>query len=122
MSGTGGVIWHTAGKSRDIREVVHGVGRSALAPLVKTSEVTRGGKTMDNRSRPKRRCQGAFIFHRPSRDLHQQRGQFLARARQRDQLSKSFADELFVVSGAYQEPGGCDYIEDILLQRDYIID
>lgn len=77
---------------------------------------------MDNRSRRKRRCQGAVIFHRPSRDLHQQQGQFLARARQRDQLTRSFAHQFFVVGSAYQEPGGCDYIEDILLQRDYIID
>ena len=77
---------------------------------------------MDNRSWSKRRCQGALIFHRPSRDLYQQQGQFLSRAQRRDQLSKSFADLLFVVGSAYQEPGSSDYVEDILLQRDYIID
>ena len=77
---------------------------------------------MNDRSRSKRRCQKAIIFHHPSRDLHQQSGQFLSPVRGRNQLSKSFVNELFVVSSAYQEPGGSDYIEDILLQRDYIID
>ncbi len=77
---------------------------------------------MNDRSRTKRRCQEAIIFHRPSRDLHQQTDQFLSRTRNRNQLGKSFTDQFFVVGSAYQEPGGSDYIEDILLQRDYIID
>ena len=77
---------------------------------------------MNDQSRTKRRCQEAIIFHRPSRDLHQQPGQFLCRPRGEKQLPKSFAENLFVVSKAYQEPGSTDYIEDILLQRDYIID
>ena len=77
---------------------------------------------MNDRSRAKRRCQEAIIFHHPSRDLHQQPGQFLSRVRERNQLSKGFVNELFVVGSAYQETGGSDYIEDILLQRDYIID
>ena len=77
---------------------------------------------MNDHSRSKRQCQEAIIFHRPSRDLHQQPGQFLARPRGDTLPSKSFVQYLFVVSKAYQEPGGSDYIEDILLQRDYIID
>ena len=77
---------------------------------------------MNDQSRTKRRCQEAIIFHRPSRDLHQQPGQFLSRPRGQIQLSRSFAQDLFIVSKAYQEPGSSDYVEDILLQRDYIID
>ena len=77
---------------------------------------------MDDHSRTKRRCQEAIIFHRPSRDLYQQPGQFLSRPRGENLLSKSFAHDLFIVSKAYQEPGSSDYVEDILLQRDYIID
>ena len=77
---------------------------------------------MNDHSRTKRRCQEAIIFHRPSRDLHQVSGQFLSMPRGEKQLPKSFARNLFIVSKAYQEPGGSDYIEDILLQRDYIID
>ena len=77
---------------------------------------------MNDQSRTKRRCQEAIIFHRPSRDLHQQPGQFLSRPRGQTQLSRSFAQDLFIVSKAYREPGGSDYVEDILLQRDYIID
>jgi hypothetical protein len=77
---------------------------------------------MGDHSRTRRRCQEAIIFHRPSRDLHQQPGQFLSRPRGHTSLSKSFAQNLFIVSKAYLEPGSSDYVEDILLQRDYIID
>jgi hypothetical protein len=77
---------------------------------------------MNDQSRTKKRCQEAIIFHRPSRDLHQQPGQFLTQPRERGPFSKSFGQDLFVVSKAYREPGGSDCIEDILLQREYIID
>ena len=77
---------------------------------------------MGDHSRTRRRCQEAIIFHRLSRDLYQQPGQFLSRPRGDIQIPKSFAGNLFIVSKAYQEPGGSDYVEDILLQRDYIID
>ena len=77
---------------------------------------------MNDQSRTKKRCREAILFHHPSRDLHQQPGQFLSQPRERVQLSKSFVQDLFIVSKAYLEPGGSDCIEDILLQRDYIID
>ena len=77
---------------------------------------------MNDHSRAKRRCQEAIICHRPSLDLHQQPGQFLVLPRKRIELSRSFARDLFIISKAYQDPGSSDYVEDILLQRDYIID
>ena len=77
---------------------------------------------MNDHSRTKRSYREAIIFHRPSRDLDQLPGQFLTRPRKRIQLSGRVGPDLFIVSKAYQEPGGSDCIEDILLHRDYIID
>jgi hypothetical protein len=77
---------------------------------------------MNDHSRTKKRCQEAIIFHCPSRDLHQQPGRCLARPRERVQPSRSFARDLLIISRAYQESEGGNCIEDMLMQRDYIID
>ncbi|MGI9535595.1 MAG: hypothetical protein ACR2PB_00890 [Desulfocapsaceae bacterium] len=77
---------------------------------------------MDSRSRSSNRSQGAILFHHPTHAVQQKQKVFFPRGKAQGSLAAGNSHELFIVSEAYQEPGGCDYIEDILMQRDYIID
>lgn len=77
---------------------------------------------MDRRSRSSNRSQGAILFHHPSNAVQQKHQLFFPRGKAQSYQAPGQPHQFFIVSDAYQEPGGCDYIEDILMQRDYIID
>ena len=77
---------------------------------------------MKKNSRSRSRCEEAILFHHPAHSTQQKPVTALARRRARTQPNDSFAQNFFMVTDAYEEPGGCDYIEEILMQRDYIID
>ena len=77
---------------------------------------------MDSRSRSDNRSQGAILFHHPTKAAQRKHKVFFPRGTAQSYLPVGYPHQFFIVSEAYQEPGNCDYIEDILMQRDYIID
>ena len=77
---------------------------------------------MDSRSRSKNRSQGAILFHHPTSAVQRKQKVFFPRGKAQSYRPSGNQNQFFIVSEAYQEPGNCDYIEDILMQRDYIID
>ena len=77
---------------------------------------------MDKRSRSSNRGQGAILFQHPSNAVQRKHQLFFPCGKAQSYQSPGHPHQFFMVREAYKEPGGCDYIEDILMQRDYIID
>ena len=77
---------------------------------------------MKKKSRGRSRCEEAILFHHPAHSTQQKSVSADASRRANTQPKVSFAQNFFIVTEAYQEPGGCDYVEEMLMQRDYIID
>ena len=70
----------------------------------------------------KSRCEEPILFHHQAHASQQKSVSFLTIDKVRTHLSSKYSQHLFIVSEAYQEAGGFDYIEEILMQRDHIID
>ena len=77
---------------------------------------------MKKKTRSKSRCEEAILFHHPAHSTQQKSFSAQAGHRAHTHPAGSFAQNFFMVSEAYQEPGGCDSVEEMLMQRDYIID
>ena len=77
---------------------------------------------MNKKSRSKSLCHQAIIFHQPGRDPLPSSAQLISRGKMRSKFPRQSPHDLFIVREAYQEPGDSDYVEEILMQRDYIID
>ena len=77
---------------------------------------------MDSQSRSSNRSQGAILFNHPTNAVKRKQKLFLPRGKVQSYLSPGYPQQFFIVGEAYQETGSYDYIEDILMQRDYIID
>jgi hypothetical protein len=101
----------------------HGGARfPATLPVRTIDDSRKRGKKMKKHLWRKSRCEEAILFHHPAHPTQLKMGSFSIKAKARPALPGRFPHDLFIVSAAYQESGGCDYIEEILMQRDYIID
>lgn len=106
-----------------MRMIVHGDVRfPATLPVRTIGDSSKRGEKMKKHSRRKSRCEEAILFHHPAHATQLRLGSFSIKGKARPALTGRSRHDLFIVSEAYQEPGGCDYIEEILMQRDYIID
>lgn len=77
---------------------------------------------MKKKLRSRSRCEEAILFHHPAHATQRTTLSAFAGHQAITHRPGSFPQNFFIVTEAYQEPGGCDYVEEMLMQRDYIID